>query len=973
MSPLFITSIIGIALTVMTLGQVMPSFAQAIYAKKVEIGIGREEALMQQIIRYRALEGGYPSAVSDLVSKGYWQTSDDDNGFGSGYTFTVDGDKGLIVISTSIADDAKRAQYQNNYRHLFKPVDAGGGVLTTSFVMPSAGSMGAPLPSASGIQVSATAPSATTNTYWYDTSGATAVLKVSDGATWSATSTGGTGVAPSASTIVANASALPSTGTVGDTRYVYDQTGNVLNTYVYYNGGWVLSGGAGAGYGADAVPDQFLFTPSSLSNVSPGGFATSNAITIAGVNSGALISGSVTGGTALECLIDSGAWGSCAGSAVNGTTIQLRYVTQLAFSASSSASLVVGGVSASLSATTSAASALGVSGTGTFSGTILTGSTTTQAITVTNSNTLAIALAPSVSGDSAFSLSGNSCGTSLAGNGASCILNVTFTPGSSTASKSGSLAIGNGQSVALSGQAIAPDSTPDAFSFAVANNVGLGTTTTSGSITVSGINTPVSISLNGSGANQECNIAGGGWGGCSGTVVNGQTVAVRHTASSSFNTATTSELTIGGVSATYQATTLNPLALTMDKSSLSLSGPLNSVTTGTVVLTNPNGFTVEISPAITQSGSEFTGVTNDCSGSIAASQTCTLTISFNPGASGSEISGTLNLGFFGQTVALTGQGVAYIASAGYAAKGYPNPAVGSAYSGTCATGFIPVPTMTIPTDSGTTQVVPAHCVMQYPASPSNTTASAQSVAGGTYSPTFRATNVTYQPTSRAEGYVLAASTAYKPQSTVDGKPWVYIGMYEAQAACQSMGTAPNGAQIRLQRESEWMAATHNVVGVPANWTGGAVDSGDLYQGVNNNPAPYSTSGAQAASLGALAGTVNQRTKALTTGGVIWDLGGNLFQWTYHDFTGMGANGLFGNIVRHQTAAPYNTATRGMGIVRDSNAGNATYVLPYASWSGNAPFRGGYWSGGANAGAFNLSGSTRADVGDSSVGFRCTHQ
>lgn len=973
-SPIFVSSVIGLALMTVGLAQVVPSVSEAIYAKKIEVGIGREEALMQQIVRYRALEGVYPAAVSDLIDKGYWRAADNDNGFGSGYSFVVDSNKGLIWITTTIADDSKRLQYQNNYRHVFKPFDAGNGALTTPFVMATTGSMGAPLPTAGNIPVGASAPSAASNTYWYDTSGSSAVLKVSDGVTWTA-ATSGAASAPSASNIVSAPSALLTTGVnVGDVRYVYDASGNVLNTYVYYNGGWVLSGGGGAGYGADGVPDQFLFTPASLTGVTPGGQATSNTLTIAGVNSSALISATVTGGSAVECKINGSAWGACSGSAVNGTTIQMRYTTQLAFNAASSATLTVGGVNATLSATTAAASALGVSGTGTFSGTILTNTTPTQTITVTNSNVLAIGMAAAVTGDSAFSLSSNTCGSSLAGNGASCTLTVQFAPGSSTAAKTGTLALGNGQTVALSGQAVAPDSTPDAFSFSAATGVTPGATATSGAITVSGINTTASLSLSGTGASQQCSVNSGAWGSCPATVTNGQTVAVRHTTSSSYNTITTSVLTIGGVSATFSATTLAPLAMTVSPTSLSINGPTNTVSTGTLTLTNPNTFAVSLGLSITQSGTEFTGVSNNCAGSVAANNgTCTVTVSFNPGSSTSAISATLNLGFNAQTVSMTGQGTAYIASAGYAAKSYPNPSVGAAYSGTCATGFIPVPAMTIPTNVGTSQTIPAHCVMQYLASPSNVAAAAQSVMGGSYSSTFRATNVTYQPTTRAEGFTLTTNAVYKPKSDATGKPWVYISYYEAAAACNSMGTAPNGQQIRLQRESEWMAAAHNTVGVPANWTGGAVDNGDMYQGVNNNPAPYSTSGAQAASAGDLVATVNQRTKKLTNGQVIWDLGGNLYQWTYHDFTGGGTNGLFGNIVRNQTAAPYNSQTRGMGWIPDSNAGNASYTLPNGGWAGYAPLRGSRWSGTTGAGPFYLGNYTATSTGYDGVGFRCTHQ
>jgi hypothetical protein len=243
-------------LAILTLGQVAPSAIQAITAKKVEVGINREDALFQQIIRYHALQGSYPADIEALISAGYWQSADNDNGFGGTYSFTIDGTKGTIAISTTISDDTKRAQYNNNYRHIFRPVDAGSGVVTTTYVMPSTNSLGAPVGVAGNIPVSSTAPSAATNTWWYDTSGGSAVLMISDGATWKEASLVSSTTGISSSNIVSSVSDLPSTASEGDVYYVYDSTTNSLSgSYVYYNGGWVLasSGAASSGGGSSTL------------------------------------------------------------------------------------------------------------------------------------------------------------------------------------------------------------------------------------------------------------------------------------------------------------------------------------------------------------------------------------------------------------------------------------------------------------------------------------------------------------------------------------------------------------------------------------------------------------------------------------------------------------------------------------------------------------------------------------------------
>ena len=96
------------------------------------------------------------------------------------------------------------------------------------------------------------------------------------------------------------------------------------------------------------------------------------------------------------------------------------------------------------------------------------------------------------------------------------------------------------------------DATPDAFSFTAANGVALSTLQTSNTITVAGINTGAAISITGG----EYQIGSGSFVSTGGTVNNGNTVTVRHTSSGAHSTATTTRLTIGGVSADFVSTTV---------------------------------------------------------------------------------------------------------------------------------------------------------------------------------------------------------------------------------------------------------------------------------------------------------------------------------------------------------------------------------------------------------------------------------
>lgn len=116
-----------------------------------------------------------------------------------------------------------------------------------------------------------------------------------------------------------------------------------------------------------------------------------------------------------------------------------------------------------------------------------------------------------------------------------------------------------------------PDPTPDAFAFIDQTNVALTTVATSTPITVTGINVPAPISIVGG----SYSINGGTFTATAGTVTAGQTVAVRLTASASYSTTTSAVLNIGGVTDSFDVTTISdttPDAFTFaDQTNVALS------------------------------------------------------------------------------------------------------------------------------------------------------------------------------------------------------------------------------------------------------------------------------------------------------------------------------------------------------------------------------------------------------------------
>lgn len=99
------------------------------------------------------------------------------------------------------------------------------------------------------------------------------------------------------------------------------------------------------------------------------------------------------------------------------------------------------------------------------------------------------------------------------------------------------------------------DTTPDAFSFTAQTNVALATVIESNTITITGINSASPISITGG----SYQIGSSGFTSVVGSVNNGDTVVVRLTSSSTESTAVTATLTVGGVTAYFNATTIDAM------------------------------------------------------------------------------------------------------------------------------------------------------------------------------------------------------------------------------------------------------------------------------------------------------------------------------------------------------------------------------------------------------------------------------
>jgi prepilin-type N-terminal cleavage/methylation domain-containing protein len=167
---------------------------------------------------------------------------------------------------------------------------------------------------------------------------------------------------------------------------------------------------------------------------------------------------------------------------------------------------------------------------------------------------------------------------------------------------------------------------------------------------------------------------------------------------------------------------------------------------------------------------------------------------------------------------------------------------GSTVGSACPSGFIPVP------GSGT-YGTNDFCVMKYAASHSDATSSSQ-------------------------------GTSTTPISAPSVQQWINVSQ------TTSIADAPNVVGCtgcHLITEAEWLTIAQNVLSYANNWSGAAVGSGYISSGHNDN-APANALVADPVDTNWNAGETNQtfaqrRTLTLTNGQVIWDIAGNIYEWT----------------------------------------------------------------------------------------------
>jgi len=269
--------------------------------------------------------------------------------------------------------------------------------------------------------------------------------------------------------------------------------------------------------------------------------------------------------------------------------------------------------------------------------------------------------------------------------------------------------------------------------------------------------------------------------------------------------------------------------------------------------------------------------------------------------------------------------------------GLLNPSL-AALGGTCPSGFIPVP-------GSATYGTHDFCVMKYEASQ------------------------------------VGSSNVPISQSGV--LPWVTISQTTAIA------DAPNVAGCtgcHLITDAEWLTIAQNVLGVASNWSGGAVGSGYIYSG-HNDTFPNNALAADPSDANGYAGETNQggnqkRTLTLTNGQVIWDLAGDVWEWT-NGTVSAGQPGVAGNAYASwiewpgvttpgaMSPNPFPTTTGFSGAnAWNSSNGIGQLISNTAETNVHGVLRGGYWRNGSTCGVLAMTlDNLPSNNTNISIGFR----
>jgi prepilin-type N-terminal cleavage/methylation domain-containing protein len=278
----------------------------------------------------------------------------------------------------------------------------------------------------------------------------------------------------------------------------------------------------------------------------------------------------------------------------------------------------------------------------------------------------------------------------------------------------------------------------------------------------------------------------------------------------------------------------------------------------------------------------------------------------------------------------------------------------------CPTGYIKVP-------GNSLYQTKDFCVMKYEAKAVATSAPTVGLTEPNTGYNTIANNTT--ATTSVNGRAVA--------SVASGYPIVNINQTTAASYCTTAGAS-------LITNAEWMTIARNIEAQPSNWTGGTVGSGGLWRGHSDN-SPVNALAANTddnlgyEGTGNTSPSIERRTHTLSNGEVIWDLSGNVWEWTNDTILGKDQpTGSSTGFNWREYTAITNYGTLSYDLTRPSNnTWNSTQNMGQIYSDGtstnntaNAFIRGGASASTVPAGVFTLYLNYIPAFTYVEVGFRC---
>ncbi len=281
---------------------------------------------------------------------------------------------------------------------------------------------------------------------------------------------------------------------------------------------------------------------------------------------------------------------------------------------------------------------------------------------------------------------------------------------------------------------------------------------------------------------------------------------------------------------------------------------------------------------------------------------------------------------------------------------------------------------------------------------------AKCVANGAPATGLIAPEVSSYNTYDDSASACTAANGKSVASVPTGYPIANVSQTNAITRCSTVEVGSTSAH--LIDNDEWMTIARNAEAQDANWSGGEIGDGYLFAGHNdnspakariasstdtgNNACAYTDASGTSeipsgecptnAGSGSSGNTGNQkRVLTLSNGSPIWDLSGNVYEWTnntiqgrnqptsatpgftWREFTALSTYGTLSYDDVRPSDSSYDS-NRGVGrIYSDGTSSNSTTY---------AFLRGGLWSSTSDAGAFALNLSKTPGGQSYYIGFRC---